>query len=115
MKRTRPRVEVNLQELDQVLDRARQTPLSEPDCQKIKNTLPTLVELLAPARSTEKTNAVLAEVTDAVTGQQAAADDRKTPSQGHGRNGASAFSAARKVAVAHASLQSGDRCPESCK
>ncbi|MBV8068853.1 MAG: IS66 family transposase [Acidobacteriaceae bacterium] len=112
MKRIRPRLEINLQELDQVLDQARQAPLSEPDCQKIRNTLHTLVELLAPARSTEKTNAVLANAADPANDPQTPANDRKASPQGHGRNGAAGFSAAQKVAVAHASLASGDRCPE---
>jgi hypothetical protein len=66
MKQARPHVDINLQELDQVLDQARQTPLSEPDYQKIKNTLHTLVELLAPVRNTEKTSAVLPELAEAV-------------------------------------------------
>jgi hypothetical protein len=66
MKRTRPHVDINLQELDQVLDQARQAPLSEPDYQKIKDTLHTLVELLAPVRNTEKTSAVLPELAKAV-------------------------------------------------
>jgi hypothetical protein len=36
MKRTRPHVDINLQELDQVLDHAREAPLSQPDYQKIR-------------------------------------------------------------------------------
>ena len=40
----RPRIDVNLGELDQLLDQAEQAPLSEPDCHKIKTTLHTLVE-----------------------------------------------------------------------
>jgi hypothetical protein len=36
MKRARRRVDVNLDELDRVLDGARQAPLSETDCEKIK-------------------------------------------------------------------------------
>ena len=55
----RPRIDVNLGELDQLLDQAQQTPLSEPDCNKIKNTLHTLVELLTAKRSSEKTSAVM--------------------------------------------------------
>ena len=31
---------------------------------------------------------------------------------GHGRNGAAAFTGANRVAVAHATLHSGDPCPE---
>ena len=49
MKRHRRRVDVNLQGLDDVLDEARQTPLSGPDYQKLKGTLHTLVELLTPS------------------------------------------------------------------
>jgi transposase len=109
MKRARPHVDVNLQELDDVLDQARQAPLSEPDYQKIKDTLHTLVELLSPTRNTEKTNAVLPEVINMVA---AVAEDQPSPKPGHGRNAAAAFTGARKIAIQHASLKSGDRCPE---
>ncbi len=112
MKRVRPQVEVNLPELDQMLDQARRTPLSEPDYQKIKDTLHTWVELLAPARNTEKTNAVLAQAVEVVASEQRDNDPQQTATPGHGRNGASAFSGARKVAIQHAKLQSGERCPE---
>ncbi|HEX4170458.1 MAG TPA: IS66 family transposase [Bryobacteraceae bacterium] len=112
MKRTRPRVEVNLQELDEVLDQARQTPLSEPDYQKIKDTLHTLVELLAPTRNTEKTNAVLPEVANITGGEQAIANNQLSPKPGHGRNAAAAFTGAKKVAVQHAALKPGDGCPD---
>ena len=95
-----------------MLAQARQTPLSEPDCQKIKDTLHTLVELLAPARNTEKTNAVLAAAVKAGVNGQKDNDQQQAAKPGHGRNGASAFSGARKVAIQHAKLQSGERCPE---
>ena len=35
----RPRLDVNLEELDRVLDQAREAPLSEPDYDKLKNAL----------------------------------------------------------------------------
>jgi len=35
MKRTRPHVNIDLQELDQVLDQVRQAPPNDPDYQKI--------------------------------------------------------------------------------
>lgn len=110
MKRSKPYVDINLQELDQVLDQARQAPLSEPDYQRIKNTLHTLVELLAPARNTEKTSAVLPELTGAV--EQTATTETQQAKPGHGRNAAAAFNGARKVPVQHAELKSGDRCPD---
>jgi len=35
----RPRLDVNLEELDRVLDQARAAPLSEPDYEKLKSAL----------------------------------------------------------------------------
>ena len=55
----RRRIDVDLGELDQLLDQAREAPLSEPDCHRIKTTLHVLVELLTARRSTEKTSAVV--------------------------------------------------------
>jgi transposase len=103
-------VTVNLPELDQVLEQARQAPLSDPDYQKLRDTLHLLVGLLQPtARSTEKTSAVLAEAETPVPTIEAKAE--KPPSLGHGRNGAAAFTGAQKVVIAHADLQSGQGCP----
>jgi transposase len=111
MKQSRRYVNVNLQELDQVLEQARETPLSDPDYKKIRDTLHTLVELLTPARNTEKTSSVLAEVAGkaAETGTDKLKASR---APGHGRNGASAFTSAQNIAVPHAQLKSGDRCPD---
>jgi transposase len=109
MKRARPRVDVNLPELDQVLERARQTPLSEGDYQKLKDTLHLLVGLLQPTRSTEKTSALLADGEPPVP--VAASMPEKPSPPGHGRNGAAAFTGARKVVIAHANLQPGTLCP----
>jgi len=61
MKRTRRHVDVNLDELDRVLDGAREAPLSESDCDKLKDTLHALAAMLVRSRSTEKTSAVLEE------------------------------------------------------
>jgi transposase len=109
MKRARSHIQINLPELDQVLEQARQTPLSDPDYQKLRDTLHLLVGLLQPTRSTEKTKAVLADGDSAVP---AASDPAETPkAPGHGRNGAAAFTGAQKVVIAHADLQSGILCP----
>jgi transposase len=112
MKRARRRVDVNLQELDEVLDQARQAPLSEPDYQKLKDTLHTLVELLAPSRNTEKTSAVLAETAGSGLMQESSPGAQQTPRTGHGRNSAAVLTGAQKVAIRHAKLHSGDHCPE---
>jgi len=45
----RPRLDVNLEELDRVLDQAREAPLSEPDYDKLKSALHALAGMLAEA------------------------------------------------------------------
>ena len=59
MRIKRKRVDVNLEELDRVLDHAREAPLSEPDYDKLKEALHALAGMLPAPRSTEKTSAVL--------------------------------------------------------
>ena len=61
---TRRRVDVNLDELDRVLDGAREVPLSEADCEKVKTALHALAAMLVRPRNTEKTNAVLPKSED---------------------------------------------------
>ena len=113
MKTARRRIDVNLEELDRVLDGARQVPLSEADCEKVKEALHALAALWAPVRTTEKTSAVLGESQEPKTEGQSPPERNSSPaSSGHGRNGAEAFVGARQVAIAHQSLKHGDRCPE---
>jgi hypothetical protein len=107
MKRARKRVDVNLEELDRVLDQARQVPLSEPDYDKLKGALHALVEMLSKPRSTEKTSTVLEQPQPGSSAGGTHAD----PPKGHGRNGAVAFTGARRVAVSHPSLRIGEPCP----
>jgi transposase len=107
MQRTGKRVDVNLEELDRVLDGARQAPLSEPDYDKLKGALHALVEMLAKPRSTEKTSTVL-EPSGAPPAESAPAAG---PPKGHGRNGAAAFTGAAKVRVPHPTLRAGQPCP----
>ncbi len=75
----RPRIDVNLSELDQLLDQAVQAPLSEPDCHKIKMTLHTLVEVLVAKRTTEKTRAVMDDpaASEAAAAEPAASSEKK--------------------------------------
>jgi transposase len=110
MKSTRGRLNVNLDELDRVLDGARQAPLNEDDYEKLKCALHAMAAMLVRPRNTEKTSAVL-EKQESKT-DDSAQPDANTPPPGHGRNGAAAFDSARKVAVAHQNLKHGDRCPE---
>lgn len=110
MKRSRRRIDVNLNELDQVLDHARAEPLSDSDYEKLRTALHTLAELLSRRRSTEKTSAVVDRPDTGSADAIAAQADEKQA--GHGRNPASAFTGARRVGIAHGQLKHGDRCPE---
>src|SRR5450432_1401171 len=113
MKKARRRIDVNLEELDRVLDGAREAPLSESDHGKLRDALHALAELLVRTRNTEKTSAVVGKQEDSQTGTQP--DNNASPQPGHGRNGAGAFGGARKVDIKHQKLTHGDRCPECGK
>ena len=52
-------MDVNLEELDQIIDRGTHAPLSESEGEKLKGALHALAALLAKPRSTEKISAVL--------------------------------------------------------
>jgi hypothetical protein len=114
MKSGRRRIEVNLDELDQVLDEARQTPLSEADYDKLKGALHALAAMIVRPRSSEKTHAVVEAAEESETTSGTALDS-ETPRTGHGRNGAEAFTGAQRVEIAHPDLHHGDRCPECRK
>ena len=107
-KSARRRIDVNLDELDRVLDGARQAPLSEADYEKVKDALHSMAAMLVRPRHTEKTSAVL----DEATGTCATQPDTSAPPAGHGRNGADAFGGAQQVEIMHQNLKHGDRCPE---
>ena len=104
----RRRIDVNLDELDQIIDRGQRVPLSESEGEKLKTALHAMAERLLQKRSTEKTSAVLPPDT-APAGKP---DASESAPAGHGRNPAAAFRDANKVAVAHPTLHSGDTCPE---
>jgi len=104
----RKRVDVNLKELDQIIDHAREVPLSESESDKLKEALHALAGMLPPPRSTEKTSAVLPP-TDPPTPQT------EEKPKGHGRNGASSYTGAKKVAVPHPTMKPGEPCPGCLK
>src|SRR5271169_1671694 len=110
--KTSRRIDVNLEELDRVLDGARQAPLSQDDYEKLKEALHALAAMLVRPRSTEKTSAVLGKSEGSEAGAGTRPETNASPSPGHGRNGAGAFVSSQKVAIAHAKLKHGDRCPE---
>jgi hypothetical protein len=109
-------MEINLEEIYQILDSARQQPMSEANYEKVKTAVAALAERAAPRwRTTERTDAVLPDQhPDKPAGKEPAAKG-KSAKPGHGRNPGSAFTGAHRVSVAHATLQSGDTCPECLK
>jgi transposase len=110
MKKAKRRIDVNLEELDRVLDGAREAPLSEADHNKLKDVLHALAAMLMRSRNTEKTSAVVGKPEDSQA--ETPQDSTAPPPPGHGRNGAEAFDSARKVKIRHQKLTHGDRCPE---
>ena len=101
-------MDVNLKELDQIIDHAREVPLSESESDKLKEALHALAGMLPVPRSTEKTSAVLPPSDPPE--QQA-----KEKAKGHGGNGSSSYPGAKKVAVPHPTMKSGEPCPGCLK
>jgi len=87
MKRTKPRVDINVTDLNQVLEQTLEGPLSRAAYQKLKSTVHTLLEMVKTYRNTEKTKALLPPKGKAAS-SQAKGTDKKPPRPGHGRNGA---------------------------
>ena len=112
MKEPRRRLEVNLEELDRVLDGARQAPLSDQDHHKLREALHAMAAMLVRPRNTEKTSSVVGKPEDPSGHTGTQADPNEPPPPGHGRNGAEAFSGANRVEIKHQTLAHGDRCPE---
>jgi transposase len=115
MKRSRKRVEINIEELHRVLDRARQEPIGEADYQKLKVALAVLAERLTPTRTTEKTRTVTPQTQLAQTPSTTPEPRESSTSKGHGRNGASEYTGARRVVIGQPDLACGDACPECAR
>ena len=126
------RLDLSIEELEALLEQARQEPLREDGYQKLlaairtlhyvtellekkETTLARRRELLCPA-STEKTDKVLKQAGIDTGGKKPGIPSKKPKSAaaGHGRHGAAAYSGAQKVQVPHASLKPGDACPDGC-
>jgi transposase len=112
VKEPRRRLEVNLEELDRMLDRARHAPQSEKDHYKLREALHAMAAMLVRPRNTEKTSSVVGKPEDAGSDTGKQRDPNEPPPPGHGRNGAEAFSGAKRVEIKHQTLVHGDRCPE---
>jgi hypothetical protein len=66
----RSRIEVNLEELDQIIDHGKQAPLSEAECQKLRSALRAMADRLSSNRSTEKTSVCAQPVTSSRCGAE---------------------------------------------
>ena len=137
MKPGREVIEVNFGELTALLERARQEPLGEADCQRLEGAIQALnyliemigekdttisrLRALLAKPSTEKTRKVLEKAGVGATPQGSsspppgATPSGQKPKPGHGRNGAAAYRGAERVKIAHPSLKPGDRCPRCLK
>lgn len=129
MNRSRERLELNIEELEKLLERAKQAPLSDSDYQTLKaavETLGYLTQLLEDRKTTierlrqilfgsssEKTRTVLK--TDCAQAPTAERENSEKKTNGHGRNGAQAYRGATQVKVKHHALKAGDRCPQCDK
>jgi transposase len=126
-----PQIEVSCEELESLLEQAREEPLQEEGYHQLKaairtlgyvtellekkeTTLAALRELLCPA-SSEKTEKVLKQAGIETSEKKPGpgSTPKKPKAAGHGRNGATAYRGAARVAVAHASLKAGDPCPDA--
>ena len=108
----RRRLDVDLDELDQIIDDAKTAPLSEAESQKLKTALHALAEKLLRKRNTEKTSSPFCRCEKAALQDLPAEADQPS---GHGRKGAAAFSGADKVRITHAKLAHGDLCPDCAR
>ena len=106
---SRRRIDVNVDELDRIIEAAMQAPLNEADGRTLKTAVHAMAERLVRRRNTEKTSAVLEP--KAPPAAVDTPEPEKPAPAGHGRNGADAFTGADRIAVAHATLHSGDSCP----
>ncbi len=117
MARSRQRFDINIEELDRLLDRTREGPLSDAEREKLRTALHVLVERIsASSRTTEKTRAVVDQPQLGETGPNTTSTSGKqSPKKGHGRHSAGDYTAAEKVTILHPELKSGDGCPECAR
>jgi hypothetical protein len=114
-KSSRRQIDVNVDELDRIIDDAMRAPLNETDGRTLKTAVHAMAERLVRHRNTEKTSVVLEQTQGSATAPGPSSDKCVSERAGHGRNGTADFTGARKVAVAHGTLKSGDPCPGCCE
>ena len=131
-------LDICMEDLEHLVERARQSGLTEQEYETLKavvHTLGHVAELLATHgttqadlrrllmaqnATTEKTRTVLARagIPDDAEGSSADPPEGSGPRdrpRGHGRHGAEAFTGARRLVIAHRHLKAGDHCPGCLK
>jgi transposase len=103
----RRRLDVNIQELDQIVDSAGEKPLADEDRNKLKTAIHAMAERLMEGYRTS-------ERTDRLADRQKERDRIEGAKQkrGHGRLSASDYTGAARVDVPHPTLSSGCPCPD---
>ena len=134
---TIPRIDLRMDDLERLVDRARQAPLTEDDYTTLKAAIDTLgyvaqlveqkgttlagLRQLLFGATTEKTRDVLAragldtQASAGARGDEADPPRRDRGANGHGRHGAEAYAGAHHIDVPHARLHHGDSCPTCAK
>jgi hypothetical protein len=130
MKRRKPkRIDLGLEELGAILDRAAAGPLGASDLEKLRAAVDTLAwltrEIDRKGMSLERLRRLFfgarTETTREVLGESGSGRPREERRRergegqrrkGHGRNGAAAYPGAERVSVAHGSVRPGERCPD---
>lgn len=120
--------EVSVDEIEALLDKASQGPLTEEDRELLRDLLLSYLSLLGELKDKKATIrrlrqlvfGVTTESKDKLLGRQDAGDSGdETPApkqrkKGHGRIPAEDYTGAERVAVPHESLSAGDVCPLGC-
>lgn len=107
----RPKVEVDIKELDKIVDASLEQPLTEEEAGKLRSAIHAMAEhILAERRSSEKLDKIIDEVAE--KDGEGKPKEEKLPAPGHGKLGADAYSGAERVVVAHSELKPGCQCPE---
>jgi transposase len=136
-----PPLDVQMDDLRRLVERTRQTPLTDEEYTTLKAAIETLgyvadlleqrgttvanLRQLLFGATTEKTRVVLAQagMVDPTSTAEPSDDEsttdtdrrRRDRAPGHGRHGAEAYTGARRIDVPHAQLHHGDRCPHCAK
>jgi len=131
-------INLDIGTLEAIIERSKQKPLNEQDCQLLRSVVETLhvltqelekkhvsiqkLKQMLFGATTESTRKVLEQLLESdkppPTDEDQVPPKSETsppPKPGHGRNGADAYSGAEMVHIKHESLKPGDPCPNCHK